>query len=163
MPISHLAVVLSPLTQLLRAEPPPRRRLTNSMTEFIVKMKNQPGRLASLTEALAAFGVNVEALTAYSHNGDGTVRLIVDDAPTTRRVLAEAALHNDERTVLTTRLPHRPGELARLTRSLADTGVNIEAIYVLSSNADGIEFAVSVDQPETALPHLDVTGGALIE
>ena len=65
--------------------------------------------------------------------------------------------------MLATRLPHRPGELARLTRSLADIRVNIEAIYVLSSNADGIEFALSVDQPETALPHLDVTGGALIE
>lgn len=133
------------------------------MTEFIVQMKNQPGNLASLTEALAAFGVNVEALTAYSHNGNGTVRLIVDDAPTTRRVLEEAALQNEERTVLATRLPHRPGELARLTRLLADSGVNIDAIYVLSSNTDGIEFALSVDQPETALPHLEVTGGALVE
>jgi len=132
------------------------------MTEFVVAMENQPGRLASLTEALAAFGVNIEALTAYGHNGDGTVRLIVDDAATTRRVLAEAALHNDENTVLTAVLPHRPGELARLTRSLADAGVNIDAIYVLRSNSDGIEFAISVDQPESALPHLEVTGGTLV-
>jgi len=133
------------------------------MTEFVVAMENQPGRLATLTEALAAFGVNIEALTAYGHNGDGTVRLIVDDAPTTRRVLSEAALKNIENAVLTAVLPHRPGELARLTRSLADAGVNIEAIYVLRASSDGIEIALSVDQPESALPHLQVTGGTLVD
>jgi hypothetical protein len=132
------------------------------MTEFIVKMENRPGRLASLTEALAAFGVNIEALAAYGTDGEGTVRLIVDDAPTTRRVLSEAALAHEENTVLTARLPHRPGELARLTRSLADASVNIDAIYVLNTNVDGIEFALSVDQPESALPHLQVTGGLLV-
>jgi hypothetical protein len=29
------------------------------MTEFIVNMENRPGRLAALTESLAAFGVNI--------------------------------------------------------------------------------------------------------
>jgi hypothetical protein len=131
------------------------------MTEFVVRMENRPGRLASLTEALAAFGVNIEALAAYGHNGEGTIRLIVDDAVTARRVLQEAALHNEERTVLTAQLPHRPGELARLTRMLADAGVNIDAMYVLRSNAEGIELAVSVDQPESAMPDLPITGGVL--
>lgn len=133
------------------------------MTEFIVQMENQPGRLATLTEALAAFGVNIEALAAYGHDGDGTVRLIVDDAPTTRRVLEEAALRSEEHTVLTARVPHRPGELARLTRSLADAEINIDAIYVLNTTADGIEFAILVDQPESAVPHLEVTGSSLAE
>lgn len=132
------------------------------MTEFVVRMENLPGRLASLAEALAVFGVNVEALAAYGHDGDSSVRLIVDDAPMTRRVLDEAALHFEENTVLTVHLPHQPGELASMTRLLADAGVNIEALYVLRSNADGIELALAVDQPETALPHLEVTGGITV-
>ncbi|HZD23301.1 MAG TPA: ACT domain-containing protein [Acidimicrobiia bacterium] len=131
------------------------------LTEFVVSMENRPGRLAALTEALAAFGVNIEALTAYGHDGKGTVRLITSDAPTTRRVLDEAALANEEHTVLAVQLPHRPGELARITRLLADAGVNIDALYVLRANSEGIELAISVDQPETALPHLEVTGGVL--
>lgn len=131
------------------------------MTEFVVQMENRPGRLATLTEALAAFGVNIEALAAYGTNGEGTVRMIVDDAATTRRVLDEAALSNEEHTVLTAQLPHRPGELARLTRLIADAGINIDALYVLRSNAEGIELALSIDEPETALPLLPVTGGVL--
>jgi hypothetical protein len=131
------------------------------MTEFIVQMENRPGRLATLTEALASFGVNIEALAAYGTDGKGTVRLIVDDAATTRRVLNESALVHEERTVLTSHLPHRPGELARLTRVIADAGINIDAIYVLRANAEGIEFAISVDQSEDALPELPITGGVL--
>lgn len=133
------------------------------MTEFIVNMENRPGRLASLTEALAVFGVNIEALTAYGHDGDGTVRLITSDAATTRRVLEEADLGYEEHTVLAVQLPHRPGELARITRQLADVEINIDALYVLRANSDGIELAISVDQPESALPHLEVTGGVLSE
>ena len=131
------------------------------MTEFVVEMENRPGRLAALTETLAAFGVNIEALAAYGTDGKGTVRLIVDDAATTRRVLDEAALVNEEHTLLTAHLPHRPGELARLTRVIADAGVNIDAMYVLRANAEGVEFAISVNQPEEALPELPITGGVL--
>ncbi len=133
------------------------------MTEFVVQMENRPGRLASLTEALATFGVNIEALAAYGTDGDGTVRLIVDDAVTTRRVLQEADLGHEENTVLTAELPHRPGELARLTRSIADAGVNIDAIYVLRASAEGVEFAISLDQPGSVLPELQVTGGVLVD
>ena len=131
------------------------------MTEFVVRMENRPGRLATLTETLASFSVNIEALTAYGHDGDGTVRLIVDDAPTTRRVLTESALSFEENDVLTALLPHRPGELARLTRSIAEIGINIDAVYVLRSNADGVEFAISLDEPEAASALLPVTGGVL--
>jgi len=120
------------------------------MTEFVVRMENRPGRLASLTEALAAYGVNIEALAAYGHNGEGTIRLIVDDAATARRVLEESALHNEERTVLTAQLPHRPGELARLTRlrvSYSDKPV-VSAFYqfwhdpIFTINGDHIISAV---------------------
>jgi hypothetical protein len=77
-------------------------------------------------------------------------------------VLEEAALHNEEHKVLTAQLPHRPGELARLTRLVADAGINIDAIYVLRSNAEGIEFAISLDQGDDAVPELPITGGVLV-
>lgn len=130
------------------------------MIEFVVNMENQPGRLAALTEALAASGVNIEALTAYGHDGEGTVRLIVNDAHITRRVLDDAGLQHHELPVLTAVLPHRPGELARLTRAIADSGVNIDAIYVMRANSDGVEFAIALDEPASVLPDLEVLGGA---
>jgi hypothetical protein len=130
------------------------------MTEFIVRMANRPGMLASLTETLGAAGVNIEALAAFGLDGEGIIRLIVDDDAVTaaRRALMAAGLSAEHHAVLTTYLPHRPGELARVARKLADAGVNIEALYVLRTNSEGVELAIAVDQPDSAKPHLRTRG-----
>ena len=128
------------------------------MTEFIVHVENRPGRLATITELLGSAGVNIEALAAYGYDGEGVLRLIVDDARTTRRVLADAGLRVEESTVLTAFLPHEPGSLASVTRRLADSDVNILALYVLSTSQEGIEVAIAVDGSTATLPDLPVTG-----
>jgi hypothetical protein len=128
------------------------------MTEFIVRMANRPGMLASLTETLGEAGVNIEALAAFGLDGEGIIRLIVDDAVAARRALAAAGLAAQEHQVLTTYLPHLPGQLAKMARKLADADINIDALYVLNSNSDGIELAIAVDQPDDAIPHLPVHG-----
>ncbi len=128
------------------------------MTEFVVRLANRPGMLASLTERLAEAGVNIEALAAYGIDGEGVVRLIVDDATATRRCLSDAGIQAEEHQVLDAHLPHRPGELARLARRLADAGVNIDALYLLNSGPDGIELAMAVNDPEAASPLVPVRG-----
>lgn len=128
------------------------------MTEFVVRLDNRPGSLARLTELLAGAGVNIDALAAWGRNGDGIVRLVVDQPEACARVLDEAGLSFDEQPVLSARLADRPGELARVARALADAGVNIEAIFLLGAHADGLEVAIAVDDPEAALPLMPVQG-----
>ncbi len=128
------------------------------MTEFVVRLANRPGMLASLTELLGEAGVNIEALAAYGVDGEGVVRLIVDDAAATRRCLADAGIGAEEHQVLDAFLPHRPGELARVARRLADAGVNIDAVYLLNTGADGLELAMAVSDPEAAAPLVPVRG-----
>lgn len=130
------------------------------MTEFIVRLANRPGALARVTELLAEAEINIEALAAWGLDGEGLVRLIVDNADLTRDVLSTAGLGFEEHRVLATSLPHRPGELAKVCRRLADAGVNIDAMYLLRSGPDGLELALSVDEPDEAEPHLPVVGSA---
>ncbi|MCH7584772.1 MAG: ACT domain-containing protein [Acidobacteria bacterium] len=115
------------------------------MTEFTVHLPNRPGSLADLAERLAAAGVNIEALAAIGMNESGTVKLIVDDEAATRRMLEHHGLLFEERRVITTMLPHRPGSVAAMTRRLADAGINIDAMYLLRTTPEGLEFAVAVD------------------
>jgi hypothetical protein len=124
------------------------------MTEFTVRLANRPGMLAMLAESIASAGINIEALAASGMGPQGQVHLMVDDAATARSVLRRAGLSFDEREVLVTTLSHRPGAVATMTRSLADAGVNIEAIYLLRCSAEGMEFAVAVDDPDAARRHL---------
>lgn len=127
------------------------------MTEFVLHVENRPGMLARITELLGGAGVNIEALAAYGHDGDGVIRLIVDDAVSARRVLDETSIRYDELTAITANMPHTPGALASVTRRLAEAEVNIEALYVLSTSSDGIEVAMVVDQID-AVPDLPVNG-----
>lgn len=131
-----------------------------AVIEFIVWMANRPGMLASLAEVLGQAGVNIEALTAVGLDGEGVIRLIPDDAGLARRALRDAGLSFEERQILNTSLPNRPGELGRLCRSLAAAGVNIEALYLLRASPDDQDLAIAVDRPDTALPHIPVRGRA---
>jgi len=124
------------------------------MTEFTVHLANRPGMLAMLAEQIASAGVNIEALAAYGVGEEGRVHLMAGDAAAVRSVLRRAGLSFNEREVLLTTLSRRPGSLAAMARSLADAGVNIEALYLLRCSAEGLEFAIAVDDPETARRHL---------
>jgi hypothetical protein len=124
------------------------------MTEFTVHIANRPGMLAALTEKLASAGISIEALAAFGLDQEGQIRMMVDDARTTRSVLRFAGITFDEREVLTMMLEPRPGALAAIARRLADAQVNIEAMYLLRSSAEGLEFAIAVDEPERARANL---------
>lgn len=128
------------------------------MTEFVVRLDNRPGSLALLTELLAAAGVNIDALAAWGSNGEGIVRLVVDQPAACARVLTDAGLAHVEQRVLTARLGSRPGELAKVTRALADADVNIEALFILGTHEDGLDVAIAVDDPDAAVPALPVAG-----
>ncbi|MDP8959137.1 MAG: ACT domain-containing protein [Actinomycetota bacterium] len=124
------------------------------MTEFTLKLANRPGQLAALAQVLDDAGVNIEALAAFGVNEEGYVRLVVDDAAGARRAFHEAGFSLEEREILSTLLPNRPGSFAAMARSLAEAGINIDAAYLLRSNPDGYEFAIAVNELEPARKRL---------
>lgn len=124
------------------------------MTEFTVELANRPGMLAALVSRLADAGVEIEALATFSHGDHATARLIVDDEPATRQVMIDADLRFEERTIITTVLPHTGRALADLTRDLAASGVNIDALYLIHTNTEERQFAVAVDDPDAARARL---------
>ena len=126
------------------------------MTEFTVYLANRPGMLATLTEQIASAGVNIEALAAFGVDETGVVRLMVDDEITTRSVLRKAGCSFEERRVEVTILPHRPGALATMARQLADAGINSDAVDLLRSSSEGLEFAIGVDDPDRAAERLRI-------
>ncbi len=124
------------------------------MKEFSVTLANQPGQLATLARRLADAGVHIQSLAAIGSNDESLLRLMPDDADATRHVLQDAGLHFEERLVLDTFLPDEPGALAAVAQRLADAGVNIDSMYLLHSNAEGLHFAVTVDDPQAARANL---------
>ncbi len=124
------------------------------MKEFSITLANQPGQLATLARRLSDAGARIESLAAIAEDGKSLVRFMADDSDVARRVLREAGLKFEERPVLDTFLPRAAGALADVAQRLGDAGVNIDSIYLLHSNAEGLHFAVTVDDPEAARANL---------
>ena len=97
--------------------------------ELAIRMEDRPGTLGSVCRALADRGVNILAFQSFSTGGTSLVHLVVDNPATARTVLDSQRLTYTETDVAQTKLPHRPGELARAAARLGDAGININYAY----------------------------------
>lgn len=106
-------------------------------TQFSIFLINKPGVLASVTSALAEAKINVLALTLMDTGEHGVLRIVTDDADTTRKVLGSAHDRWTETEVLVVELDNRPGSFAAAARRLAEEHVNITYAYCSSGAAGG--------------------------
>lgn len=126
--------------------------------QFVVQLKNEPGSLAVLAETLATRGVDLRAIGGGGIGDSGHVIMTTADDDTTRQVLDEGDYHYIEGESILAEVDDRPGGMARVTRALADAGVNIQGHLFLGRWGDRAMFAFVVDQPEIARPILERKG-----
>ncbi|HSL32175.1 MAG TPA: hypothetical protein VK871_00920 [Candidatus Limnocylindrales bacterium] len=123
--------------------------------QFVVQLKNEPGAMATLAEALAARGVDLRAIGGGGIGDAGHVIMTTADDATTKQVLDEGGYTYIEGESILAEVDDRPGGMARLSRELADAGVNIYGHLFLGRWGDRAMFAFVVDDPERARPILE--------
>jgi hypothetical protein len=123
--------------------------------QFVVQLKNEPGSMATLAEALAARGVDLRAIGGGGIGDAGHVIMTTADDATTKQVLEEGGYTFIEGESILAEVDDRPGGMAALSRQLADAGVNIYGHLFLGRWGDRAMFAFVVDDPEKARPILE--------
>jgi hypothetical protein len=123
--------------------------------QFVVQLKNEPGAMATLAEALAARGVDLRAIGGGGIGDSGHVIMTTADDDTTKQVLDEGDYTYIEGESILAEVDDRPGGMARLSRQLADAGVNIYGHLFLGRWGDRAMFAFVVDDPDRARPILE--------
>jgi hypothetical protein len=123
--------------------------------QFVVQLKNEPGGMATLAEALAARGVDLRAIGGGGIGETGHVIMTTADDETTRSVLNEGGYTFIEGESILAEVDDRPGGMAALSRQLADAGVNIYGHLFLGRWGDRAMFAFVVDDPDKARPILE--------
>ncbi|MBA3877778.1 MAG: hypothetical protein C0498_12805 [Anaerolinea sp.] len=126
--------------------------------QFVVQLKNEPGAMAVLAEALAARGVDLRAIGGGGIGDAGHVIMTTADDDTTRRILDEGGYTYVEGESILAEVDDRPGGMARIARALADAGVNIYGHLFLGRWGDRAMFAFVVDRPDLAKPILERKG-----
>jgi len=123
--------------------------------QFVVQLKNDPGAMATLAETLAARGVDLRAIGGGGIGGAGHVIMTTADDDATRSVLDEGGYAYLEGESILAEVDDRPGGMARLSRALADAGVNIHGHLFLGRWGDRAMFTFVVDRPDIARPILE--------
>ena len=91
--------------------------------------KREGGALAELCSELAKVAVNIKALMVPDQAGSAPVRLLVHNLATAQKVLDELGVQYTTEEIIAVRMSDRPGSLGRLTRKLAEKGIDIHYAY----------------------------------
>jgi hypothetical protein len=101
-----------------------------------IQLENRPGALAEMGEALGRAGVSVEGGGAWVVNGraenrHGVAHFLFNDGEPARAALEGAGITVlAVRDVVVLRLNQgEPGQLGKITRRMAQAGINIEVLY----------------------------------
>ena len=124
----------------------------SSTKEFRISLRNQPGQLVRVCEALSQRNVNIRTIAGIA--GTNRLAMVTDQEDPTKEVLQKVGLSFEEVELLTVRLVDKPGTLAGFARKLADANINIESIYRMGVTADGVEVAFTVSDIDKAKPVL---------
>ena len=101
------------------------------MKDLAISLENRTGALADMGDALGRAGVSIEGGGAFVVNGRGVAHFLFKDGAAARNALEAAGITVlREREVLVQRLNQAvPGQLGKITRRMAEAGVNIEVLY----------------------------------
>jgi hypothetical protein len=103
--------------------------------DLVIELENTPGKLAEVAAAISDAGVNVAAATCLAPAGRAELHILVPHAEAAKHALAISHLAvTREREVVVVDVVDRPGELADLTRKIAEAGVNLDLVYVATRN-----------------------------
>jgi prepilin-type processing-associated H-X9-DG protein len=108
-----------------------KRRKVIAIKDLAIALDNRPGALAEMGDALGAAGVSIEGGGAFVVDGQGVAHFLFADGSAARNALEAAGITVvEEREVLVQRLNQaEPGQLGKITRRMAEAGVNIDVLY----------------------------------
>ncbi len=101
------------------------------MKDLTIALDNRPGALAEMGAALDRVGISIEGGGAWVVKGQGVAHFLFGDGTAARNTLNAAGFQVlEERDVLIQRLNQtEPGQLGKISRRMAEAGINIEALY----------------------------------
>jgi hypothetical protein len=101
------------------------------MHDVAIYLEDRPGALADMGDALGRAGISIEGGGAFAVDNVGVAHVLFEDGHAARKALEVAGITvSDVSEVLIQKLNQdEAGQLGKLTRRMADAGVNIRTLY----------------------------------
>jgi hypothetical protein len=117
---------------------------------FSVRLKNEPGALADLAQALADNGIDIRTSSAGGVGSLGWATLSTNNDEAARDVLRKGRYTFSEGEALNVSVEDQPGSLARLMRRLATADINVLGLVTVGRRQGKADLALSVDSVDRA-------------
>lgn len=102
-----------------------------ALKDLTLELEDRVGTVAAVAEALGKAGVNIEGFSVFTVGGKGVAHVLVADSGNARQALQSAGARvTGEQDVLVIPIEDKPGTLGKLTRKIADAGVNLSSVYL---------------------------------
>lgn len=115
-------------------------------TELTLRLQNSPGALARVCQLIADERIDIVALNLA---GPLILRLVLDNPVHAAATLREQHYQVEEREVVFTTAANNPGSILRLTRLIAEAGVNVEYLYATALDGQAMA-SIVVGVPDAA-------------
>lgn len=117
--------------------------------QLSVFLENRAGQLCGVTELLARNHVDMQALNIAETADYGVLRLIVDAPQRAAALLREQGYLVRETPVVQALVPDKPGGLNEVLRVIADAEIDIEYMYSVLGQQNGLAYMIfRVDDTE---------------
>lgn len=105
--------------------------MAHHLKDLTIELDEKVGSVAAAAEALGKAGVNIEGICGFVVGGKGVGHVLVEDSGKARQALQSAGARvTGEQDAVVMEIDDRPGSLGKLTRRIADAGVNLNAVYL---------------------------------
>jgi hypothetical protein len=99
--------------------------------DFTIDVPHTKGSLATLAEQLGREKINIEGLCAVEQKGSVVFHLLTTDRSATSVAITKVGYKVTRETeVIVERVENSPGMLGKVTRRLADAGINLTTVYL---------------------------------
>jgi len=102
------------------------------MKQITVVADDKVGLLADISYILGKARINIEAIAVEVIGHKAVINLTLKDDKRAAELLKNNGYRVLESEVLVVKLKDEPGELARISERLAEAGINVESLYLLS-------------------------------
>jgi hypothetical protein len=120
------------------------------MKQVVVLVEDKVGILADISYILGKAKINIDSISATAIGTKGVITLTVSDEKRTKEVLENNGYKIYSSDILVVKLEDKPGELAKISKMLADNKVNIENVHVLTKDKSHALYALKVDKTPKA-------------
>jgi len=127
-----------------------------TIKQISIKIPNQPGQLAKISELMGEGGVNILALfvSTTTPGGEGLMRFVADNPDKASHILASQGIEAQTDEVIAAETPHHAGGLLAVLNPLKRAGVNVEYLYPCIQTGEATILILGVSQKKEAVQAL---------